>query len=226
MPVDSTASIEVTAFCWVPDFAAGLVRDLRIRWALEEIGRPYRVRLLDAMNPRPADYFHEQPFGQVPAFTDGDVHLFESGAILIHLGLQDERLLPGDLNERMRAIAWLIAALNSVEPMLFELINIDIFNRGQEWTKERRPQVVEKIEARLKLLSEALGDREWFEGRFSIGNMMIVAVLRQLRHTDIVRKTPNLAALLARAEARPAFQRALSDQLSVFAENTPVAEPA
>jgi glutathione S-transferase len=182
--------------------------------------------LLDAMNPRPADYFHEQPFGQVPAFTDGDVHLFESGAILIHLGLQDERLLPGDLNERMRAIAWLIAALNSVEPMLFELINIDIFNRGQEWTKERRPQVVEKIEERLKLLSDALGDREWFEGRFSIGNMMIVAVLRQLRHTDIVGKTPNLAALLARAEARPAFQRALSDQLSVFAENKPVAEPA
>ena len=226
MPVDPNASAEITAFRWVPDFAAGLVRDLRIRWALEEIERPYRVRLLDAMNPRPADYFHEQPFGQVPAFTDGDVRLFESGAILIHLGLQDERLLPGDLNERMRAIAWLIAALNSVEPMLFELINIDIFNRGQEWTKERRPQVVEKIEARLKLLSEALGDQEWFEGRFSIGNMMIVAVLRQLRHTDIVGKTPNLAALLARAEARPAFQRALSDQLSVFAENKPVAEPA
>ena len=110
--------------------------------------------------------------------------------------------------------------------MLFELINIDIFNRGQEWTKERRPQVVEKIEARLKLLSNALGDQEWFEGRFSIGNMMIVAVLRQLRHTDIVGKTPNLAALLARAEARPAFQRALSDQLSVFAENKSVAEPA
>ena len=225
MPVESTAIAEVTAFRWVPDFAQGLVRDLRVRWALEEIGRPYRVRLLDAMNPRPADYFHEQPFGQVPAFTDGDVRLFESGAILIHLGLQDERLLPGDLNQRMRAIAWLIAALNSVEPMLFELINIDIFNRGQEWTKERRPQVVEKIEARLKLLSEALGDQEWFESRFSIGNMMIVAVLRQLRHTDIVGKTPNLAALLARAEARPAFQRALSDQLSVFAENKPVAEP-
>ena len=203
-----------------------LERDLRVRWALEEIGRTYRVRLLDAMNPRPADYFHEQPFGQVPAFTDGAVHLFESGAILIHLGLQDDRLLPGELNARMRAIAWLIAALNSVEPMLFELINIDIFNRGQEWTKERRPQVVEKIEARLKLLSEALGDHEWFEGRFSIGNMMVVAVLRQLRHTDIVGKTPNLEALLARAEARPAFQRALSDQLSVFAENKPVAEPA
>ena len=226
MPVNSTASTEVTAFRWVPDFAAGLVRDLRIRWALEEIERPYRIRLLDALNPRPADYFHEQPFGQVPAYKDDQVHLFESGAILIHLGLQDERLLPGDLNARMRAIAWLIAALNSVEPMLFELINIDIFNRDQDWTKERRPQVVEKVEARLKLLSDALGDQDWFEGRFSIGNLMIVAVLRQLRHTDIVAKFPNLAALVARGETRPAFRRALSDQLAVFAENKPVAEPA
>ena len=225
MPVDWTASTEVTAFRWVPDFAAGLVRDLRIRWALEEIERPYRIRLLDAMNPRPAEYFCEQPFGQVPAFTDGEVKLFESGAILIHLGLQDERLLPGDLNERMRSIAWLIAALNGVEPMLFELIHIDIFNRGQDWTKERRPQVVEKIEERLRLLSEALGDQEWFEGRFSIGNLMIVAVLRQLRHTDMVAKFPNVSALVARGEARPAFQRALSDQLAVFAENKPVAEP-
>lgn len=226
MPVDSTASTEVTAFRWVPDFAAGLVRDLRIRWALEEIERPYRIRLLDALNPRPADYFHEQPFGQVPAYKDEQVQLFESGAILIHLAIEEERLLPIDRNARMRAVAWLIAALNSVEPMIFELINIDIFNRGQDWTRERRPQVVEKIEARLKLLADALGDEEWFEGRFSIGNMMIVAVLRQLRHTDIVAKFPNLAALIARAEARPAFQRALSDQLSVFAENKPVTEPA
>ena len=226
MPIDPGADVEITAFRWVPEFAQGLVRDLRIRWALEQIDRPYRVRLLDAMNPRPAEYFCEQPFGQVPAFKDGEVHLFESGAILIHLGLQDERLLPGDLNERMRAVAWLIAALNSVEPMIFELINIDIFNRGQDWTKERRPQVVEKIEARLGLLSEALGDQDWFEGRFSIGNLMIVAVLRQLRHTDIVGKFPNLAALVARGEARPAFQRALSDQLAVFAENQPAREPA
>ena len=226
MPVESTATAEVTAFRWVPDFAAGLVRDLRVRWALEEIERPYRVKLLDALNPRPADYFLEQPFGQVPAYRDDQVQLFESGAILIHLGFQDERLLPRETNARMRAIAWLIAALNSVEPMLFELINIDIFNRGEEWTKERRPQVVEKIEARLKLLSDALGHQDWFEGRFSIGNMMIVAVLRQLRHTDIVDKFPNLAALIARAEARPAFQRALSDQLAVFAENEPVTEPA
>ena len=116
MPLDPNATVEITAFRWVPDFAAGLVRDLRIRWALEEIGRPYRVRLLDALNPRPADYFQEQPFGQVPAYRDEDARLFESGAILIHLGLGDERLLPTDANGRGRAIAWLIAALNSVEP--------------------------------------------------------------------------------------------------------------
>ena len=223
MPLDPNATAEVTAFRWVPDFAAGLVRDLRIRWALEEIGRPYRVRLLDALNPRPADYFLEQPFGQVPAYRDDEVRLFESGAILIHLGLGDERLLPTDANGRGRAIAWLIAALNSVEPMIFELINIDIFNRGQDWTKERRPQVVEKIEARLQLLADALGDKEWFEDRFSIGDLMVVAVLRTLRHTDLVAGQPRLAALVERGEARPAFQQALADQLAAFRENQPEA---
>jgi glutathione S-transferase len=223
MPLDPNATVEITAFRWVPDFAAGLVRDLRIRWALEEIGRPYRVRLLDALNPRPADYFQEQPFGQVPAYRDEEVRLFESGAILIHLGLGDERLLPTDANGRGRAIAWLIAALNSVEPMILELINIDIFNRGQDWTRERRPQVVEKIETRLKLLADALGDREWFEDRFSIGDLMMVAVLRTLRHTDLVAGQPRLAELVARGEARPAFQRALADQLAVFRENQPEA---
>ena len=223
MPLDPNASTEVTAFRWVPDFAAGLVRDLRIRWALEEIDRPYRVRLLDAMNPRPAEYFQEQPFGQVPVYRDDQVQLFESGAILIHLAIEEERLLPIERNQRMRSVAWLIAALNSVEPAIFELINIDIFNRGQEWTRERRPQVVEKIEARLKLLAEALGDKDWFEDRFTIGDLMMVSVLRNLRHTDLVAGQPRLAAFVARGEARPAFQRALNDQLAVFRENQPEA---
>jgi glutathione S-transferase len=223
MPVDPNATAEITAFRLVPDFAAGLVRDLRIRWALDEIERPYRVRLLDAMNPRPAEYFQEQPFGQVPAYRDEQVQLFESGAILLHLAIEDECLLPFDRNQRMRSVAWMIAALNSIEPIIFELLSIDIFNRGQEWTKERRPQVVEFLEARLGKLSDALGDKEWFEGRFSIGDLMVVAVLRQLRHTDIVAKFPNLAALVARAQARPAFQRALADQLEVFKQNEPAA---
>lgn len=223
MPLDPNAATEVTAFRWVPDFAAGLVRDLRIRWALEEIDRPYRVRLLDAMNPRPAEYFQEQPFGQVPAFRDDRVQLFESGAILIHLAIEEERLLPVERNRRMRSVAWMIAALNSVEPMILELISIDIFNRGQDWTRERRPQVVEKIEARLKLLADALGDKDWFEDRFTIGDLMMVSVLRNLRHTDLVAGQPRLAAFVARGEARPAFQRALNDQLAVFKENQPEA---
>jgi glutathione S-transferase len=226
MPVNSDAAIEISAFRWVPQFAAGLVRDLRIRWALEEAGREYRVRLLDAMNPRPEEYFAEQPFGQVPIFRDSTVQLFESGAILIHLGLNDERLLPADESGRMRGIAWLIAALNSVEPMIFELINIDIFNAREEWTKERRPQVVEKIGARLKLLADALGSKEWLENRFTIGDLMMVSVLRNLRHTGLVAEQPNLAAYVARGEARPAFQRALADQLSVFAEFQPEGEAA
>ena len=224
MPVDPNATAEITAFRWVPDFAAGLVRDLRIRWALEEIEQSYRVRLLDATNPRPAEYFLEQPFGQVPYYRDDQVQLFESGAILLHLAIEDERLLPFNRNQRMRSVAWMIAALNSIEPIILQLLAIDVFNRGQEWTKERRPQVVEFLEARLGKLSDALGDKEWFEGRFTIGDLMVVAVLRQLRHTDIVAKFPNLAALVARAEARPAFQRALADQLAVFKEHQPEPE--
>jgi glutathione S-transferase len=123
----------------------------------------------------------------------------------------------------MRSLAWLIAALNSVEPAIFELINIDIFSRGQEWTRERRPQVVEKIEAKLKLLADALGDKDWFEDRFTIGDLMMVSVLRNLRHTNLVAGQPRLAAFVERGEARPAFQRALHDQLTVFSENQPQA---
>ena len=221
MAVDPNAEVEVTAFRWVPPFAAGLVRDLRIRWALEEIDRPYRVRLLDALNPRPHEYFCEQPFGQVPAYRDRDVQLFESGAILIHLGLQDERLLPTDISGRTRAIAWLIAALNSVEPMLFELATINIFAKGEAWTEERKPQVIENIRKRLALLAEALGDDEWFEGRFTIGNLMMVSVLRNLRKSGLVEEHPTLAAFQKRGEDRPAFQRALADQLAVFEQNQP-----
>jgi glutathione S-transferase len=226
MPVESTATAEVTAFRWVPDFAQGLVRDLRIRWALEEIGRTYRVRLLDALHPRPADYFCEQPFGQVPAYRDEQVQLFESGAILIHLGMQDERLLPSEHPQRMRAIAWLIASLNSVEPAIFPLIMINVFNKGEEWTKEARPKFQERLDSRLKCMSDALGDKEWLEDRFTIAELMLVSVLRQLRGTGALDKYPNLATLVARGEARPAFKRALADQLAVFAQNQPEPQPA
>ena len=224
MPVDPNADIEITAFRWVPPFAEGLVRDLRIRWALEEIGRPYRVRLLDATQPRPAEYFCEQPFGQVPIYKDDDVQLFESGAILIHLALQDERLLPVDRAGQMRGIAWLIAALNSVEPAILPLLMINIFNKGEAWTDEARPKFLERLNGRLKCLSEALGDKDWLEDRFTIGDLMTVTVLRQLRGTGLLDLFPNVAALVKRGEARPAFQRALADQLAVFAANQPQVE--
>jgi glutathione S-transferase len=226
MPLNPAADTEITTFRRVPRFARGLVRDLRVRWALEEIGRDYRVRLLDAFSPRPAEYFAEQPFGQVPAFRDGEVQLFESGAILIHLGMQDERLLPVAQAGRMRAIAWMIAALNSVEPALFELLAIDLFNKGQDWTRERRPQVVEQIRNRLGRLADALGNRDWLEDRFTIGDLMMVTVLRILRDSGLVAEQPALAAYQARGEARPAFQRALADQLATFDANQPKGDAA
>lgn len=226
MPVDSTASAEVTAYRWVPDFAQGLVRDLRVRWALEEIGRPYRVRLLDVTKPRPDEYFCEQPFGQVPAFRDEEVQLFESGAILIHIGMQDERLLPKDHAQKMRAIAWVIAALNSVEPAIFPLLMINVFNKGEAWTEEARPKFMERLDSRLKCVSDALGDKEWLEDRFTIADLLLVTVLRQLRGGHALDQYPNLVAFVARGEARPAFKRALADQLAVFAENQPEPQPA
>jgi len=226
MPVESTATAEVTAYRWVPAFAQGLVRDLRVRWALEEIGRPYRVRLLDATKPRPEEYFCEQPFGQVPAYRDEEVQLFESGAILIHLAISEERLLPFERAPRMRAIAWLIASLNSLEPAIFPLLMINVFNKGEPWTEGARPKFMERLQSRLKCMSDALGDKEWLEDRFTIADLMLVTVLRQLRGGKVLDDFPNLQALVARGEARPAFQKALADQLAVFAENEPEPQPA
>ena len=225
MPLNPNAAVEITAFKWVPEFAQGLVRDLRVRWGLEEIDRPYRVRILDALNPRPAEYFCEQPWGQVPIYTDDRVQLFESGAILIHIGLDDDRLLPADRAGQMRGIAWVVAALNSVEPAIFPLLMIDVFNKGEAWTEEARPKFLERLNARLKCLSEALGDKDWLEGRFTIGDLMTVSVLRQLRGTGILDAFPNLAAYVKRGEGRPAFQRALADQLAVFSANEPQPQP-
>ena len=218
MPVDPNTAIEITAFKWVPDFAKGVVRDLRVRWALEEAGLDYRVRLLDAMTERPQEYFLEQPFGQVPIFVEGDLRMFETGAILLHLGERSEVLLPKDPIGKARATCWLIAALNSIEPMIFELINIDIFNRDEEWAKLRRPEAEKKVRDRLKRVSDWLGDKEHLEGRFTVGDLMMTTVLRNLRHTMLVAEHPNLAAYQARCEARPAFQRALAAQLADFEE--------
>jgi glutathione S-transferase len=212
----TSPSIEITAFRWVPDFARGLVRDIRVRWALAEAGLPYRVRLLDATTQRPADYFHEQPFGQVPIFVEGDLGLFESGAIVLHIGARSEALLPADAADRARATCWLIAALNSIEPMIFELVNIDVFNAGQQWAALRRPEAEQKVRERLARLSDWLGEQDYLQDRFTAGDLIMATVLRNLRHTDLVAEHANLAAYLARCEARPAFQQALAEQLADF----------
>jgi len=211
-----TGQPTISAFSWVPDFARGLVRDLRVRWALEEAGRGYRVRKLDPRTERPADYFAEQPFGQVPTYNDNDVQLFESGAIVLHIGASSETLLPADPGERARATAWVFAALNSLEPHIQQLAAIDLFDPEAEWAKARRPEVVKMIEGRLQRVADHLGDKEWLEGRFTVGDLMMVTVLRILRGTGLVEKQPTLAAYQARGEARPAFQRALAAQFADF----------
>jgi glutathione S-transferase len=225
MPVNPNASIEITAFRWVPEFAQGLVRDLRARWALEEAGLDYRVRLLDQQ--RPPEYLLEQPFDQVPCFSDGQVKIFETGAIVQYIGEKSEALLPRDPQGRYRAIQWTYAALNSVEPAILNLLLIDVFFTDQEWAKLRRPGAADFAKLKLGRLSEWLGDKTWLEGdRFTIGDLVMTTTLRFLRHTNLVDEFPNLAGFLKRAEARPAFQRALSDQLAVFAANQPQPEGA
>jgi glutathione S-transferase len=224
MSLKPDAPIEITAFRWVPEFAQGLVRDLRVRWALEEAGLDYRVRLLGF--DRPPEYLLEQPFDQVPCFDDGTVRIFETGAIVQYVGERSETLLPSEPQARYRAIQWSYAALNSVEPSILNLIGIDIFHAGEEWARLRRAGAADFVRLKLKRVSEWLGDSEWLEDRFTIGDLMLVTVLRNLRHTQIVAEFPNLAAYLQRGEARPAFQQALADQIAAFKENEPELQPA
>lgn len=213
--------ITISAFKWVPPFAQGLVRDLRVRWALEEAGLEYRVRLIGPEDQTSADYRACQPFGQVPIFEEDDLVLFESGAIVLHVGARSDVLLPADPNARARATVWLFAALNSIEPSVQQLATIDLFNADKEWARLRRPTLVEQLERRLRDLATCLGDRPYLEGRFTAGDLMMTTVLRILRHTDIVAAIPALRAYVDRCEARPAFQRALAAQLAPFEHNQP-----
>jgi len=208
----------LTAFNWVPDFARGLVRDLRVRWALEEIGRPYQTQLYGGMAPRPDDYLKWQPFDQVPAFADGELKFFETGAILLYLGEQDERLLPHDPQYRWQAIAWLFAALNSVEPALQRIVSYDIFHADKDWAREARVPAAEMAKRKLERVAASLGDKEWLAGSFSVADITMATVLNILRHTDLLAAHPSLVAYKARAEARPAHRRALAAQLADFEE--------
>lgn len=223
MPVDPNAAIEISGLNWVPDFAKGKVRDMRVRWALEEAGLSYRERLFDAREPRPADYLGDQPFGQVPVYDDGEVRMFESGAIALHIAERSEALAPRDPEGRARAVSWVLAALDSVEGVIVGLIDIDIFHRGKDWARERRPGAVEEVRKRLKQLSAWLGERDFLEDRFTVGDLMMASVLRQLDHTDLVAEHDNLARYMARCQARPAFERALAAHLAAFERRPAVA---
>lgn len=216
MACDPNAEIEITAFSWVPPFAEGLVRDLRVRWALEEAGLSYRCRLLDFRGGAPESYFHEQPFGQVPIYREGELLLFETGAIVQHIGEKDDRLLPSDMVARARAIQWTYAALNSVEPAIQNLASIDLFYPGEEWAKLRRPGAEDFARLKMKRVSDWLGNKQWLEDSFTIGDLIMITVLRIPRHTKLLQEFPSLATYVARGEARPAFQRALADQLAAF----------
>lgn len=207
--------ITISAFAWVPDFARGQVRDLRVRWALEEAGLPYRSRLLEQGDQDKPEYRALQPFGQVPIFQEGDLSLFETGAIVQHIGERSEALLPSEPNARARARQWVIAALNSIEPFVMDLARIDLFYANEEWGKLRRPGAVEFLQKRLAGLSKALGDKTHLDGdHFTAGDLLMSTVLRIL--PDETGKHANLAAYVARCTARPAFKRALDAQLGDF----------
>jgi glutathione S-transferase len=207
--------ITISAFNNVPDFAKGLVRDLRVRWALEEAGLPYEARLLQQGDQDKVDYRLLQPFGQVPIFEQDGFVLFESGAIILHIAERCEALLPKDPMERIRATQWLIAALNSVEPSVVNVFLIDFIYAKEEWAKLRRPSAVELMNKKLDAVAKRLGDKPFLDGdRFTAGDLMMTTVLRF--HPDIPKRDPRLAAYIDRCTARPAFQRALNAQLGDY----------
>ncbi len=210
--------ITITALKHVPDFAKGQVRDLRVRWALEEAGLPYNIRLLEAGEQDSPEYRALQPFGQVPLLQDGDFVLFESGAILLHIAAKSEALLPRDPQARDRAVQWLIAALNSVEPSQANFFLADVPFANQEWAKLRRAGAYDFAKHRLNWLSKTLGEKPYLDGdRFTVADLMMATVLRINAHSDLVSSDANLAAYLKRCTDRPAFHRALAAQMDDFA---------
>jgi glutathione S-transferase len=217
------SNISVTAFKWVPPFAQGLVRDLRVRWALEEAGLPYSENLLGFGEQNSPAHRAVQPFGQVPVYEEDGMTLFESGSIVMHIAQKTAVLLPADAAGRARTLTWMFAALNSVEPQVQNLIAIDLFFANEEWAKLRRPGAEKMALSRLAGVAAALEGRDYLEGQFTAGDLIMTTVLRLLRHTSIVEDMPVLAAYQARCEARPAFQRALAAQLAHFAKNEPKA---
>jgi len=217
------SNIRVTSFKWVPPFAQGHVRDLRVRWALEEAGLPYEEKLLGQGEQNSPAHRAVQPFGQVPVYEEGALTLFESGSIVMHIAQKSEVLLPADEPGRARTLTWVIAALNSLEPHVQTLAAIDVFFAKEDWAKLRRPSAETMARGRLAGLSKWLGEREYLEDRFTAGDLMMTTVLRIVGHTALVSELPNLAAYQARCQARPAFKRALEAQLANFVKYAPAA---
>jgi glutathione S-transferase len=206
----------ITAFEQSPDGGKGLARDMRVRWALEEVGQPYEVRLLSFEAMKQPAHLALHPFGQIPTYEDGDLVLFESGAIVFHIAEHHAGLLPGDANARARAIGWMFAALNTVEPPIVEREQVPYLERDKPWYEERLPIIEDRVRVRLGELSRRLGDADWLDGGFSAGDLLMVLVLRRLDGTGILEEYPSLSAYVARAQARPAYKRAFDAQLAVF----------
>ena len=210
-------TITITAFERSPDGGKGLARDTRARWALEEAGQAYEVRLVSSLAMKEPAHLRLHPFGQIPTYEEGDLALFETGAIVFHIAERHAGLLPVDANARARAITWMFAALNTVEPPILELVTVRFLEGDKPWSKERLPLVVDRIRGRLVQLSAYLGDADWLDGGFSAGDLLMVSVLLRLRPSGILDEFPSLAAYVARGEARPAYQRASAAQLAINA---------
>src|SRR5215475_10246053 len=207
-------TITITAFERSPDGGKGLSRDTRVRWALEEVGQPYEVRLVSFRAMKEPAHLGLHPFGQIPTYEEGDLALFETGAIVFHIAERHAGLLPSEANARARAVAWMFAALNTVEPAILELATAKLLEGDKHWTPERLPLVEDRLRGRLKQLSDRLGSSDWLDGGFSAGDLMMVSVLLRIRAAGILNEYPNLASYVARGEARPAYQRAFAAQLA------------
>src|SRR6266567_5924281 len=208
-------TITITAFERSPDGGKGLARDTRVRWALEEVGEPYQVRPVSFRAMKEPAHVALHPFGQIPTYEEGDLALFETGAIVFHIAERHAGLLPDDANARARAITWMFAALNTMEPPILELGTARLLEGDKPWSKQRMPLVEDRVRGRLGQLSSRLDDSDWLDGAFSAGDLVMVSVLVRLKSSGILDEFPNLAAYLARGEARPAYQRAFDAQLAV-----------
>ncbi|MFE0015099.1 glutathione S-transferase family protein [Mesorhizobium sp. NPDC059054] len=206
----------ITAFALSPDQGQGLARDMRVRWALEEVGQPYDVRLVSFKEMKQPEHLAIQPFGQIPTYEEGDLALFETGAIVLHIAQHHPGLLPNDANARARAITWMFAALNTMELPIVEFDVAPFVVGDKPWFKEFLPILEDRVRVRLNELSRRLGDADWLDGEFSAGDLVMVTVLHRLDGSGLVKEFPNLSAYVARAKARPAYKRAFDDQLAVF----------